>query len=143
MAGRIRPQAVAQSALSDALKLTTSGSNRLALMHTVEVQFERGRWLAGVAEGDVKRSRDAALREVPHRPGERVAAAGLDAIRVRLRTASDAESGMLIALEEPAHSSDLVMTGLRIQRPPDESPPGSTTRMVIGKGTADMPLPRR
>ena len=98
---------------------------------------------AGVAEDNVKWYRDAALCELPHRPDERVAAAELNANRVRLRTSSDVEPWMLIVLEEKEHNCDLVMIGRQAHHALDGFLLGSTSRRVIAEGAVDVPLARR
>lgn len=110
----------------------------LVLMHAVEVPFEGKLRTAGVAEDIVMRYRDTARREAQQRLRELAADAGLDAERVRLSTPSGADPWMLIVQEEQEQDCDLVVIGRQGRHALDEFLLGSTTRMVVADGAADV-----
>ena len=94
--------------------------------------------LAGVADDTVARYRDAARREAQQRLHELAADSGLGADRVRLSTPGGADPWMLIVQEEQEHDCDLVVIGRQGRHAVDEFLLGSTTRMVISEGAADV-----
>ncbi len=114
----------------------------LVLMHAVELPFEGKMRVAGVAEDSVARYRDAAQREARQRLRALAAEAGLDASlaagRVQLSTPGGADPWMLIVQEEQEHDCDLVVIGRQGRHAVDEFLLGSTTRMVVAEGTADV-----
>jgi nucleotide-binding universal stress UspA family protein len=110
----------------------------LVLMHAVELPFEGKMHLAGVADDTVARYRDAARREAQQRLHELAADSGLGADRVRLSTPGGADPWMLIVQEEQEHDCDLVVIGRQGRHAVDEFLLGSTTRMVISEGAADV-----
>lgn len=110
----------------------------LVLMHAVELPFEGKMRLAGVADDTVARYRDAARREAQQRLHELAADTGLDAGRVRFSTPGGADPWMLIVQEEQEHDCDLVVIGRQGRHAVDEFLLGSTTRMVISEGAADV-----
>jgi nucleotide-binding universal stress UspA family protein len=110
----------------------------LVLMHAVEVPFERKLRLGGVADDIVTRYRDAARREAQQRLSELAEEAGLDANRVRMTTPSGADPWMLILQEEQEQDCDLVVMGRQGRHALDEFLLGSTTRIVIADGSADV-----
>jgi nucleotide-binding universal stress UspA family protein len=110
----------------------------LVLMHAVEVPFEGRMRLAGVAEDAVMRYCDAARREARQRLHDLAADTGLDAGRVLFSTPSGADPWMLIVQEEQEHDCDLVVIGRQGRHAVDEFLLGSTTRMVISEGAADV-----
>jgi nucleotide-binding universal stress UspA family protein len=110
----------------------------LVLMHAVELPFEGKMRLAGVADGTVLQYRDAARREASQRLAELAADTGLDAGRVRFSTPSGADAWMLIVQDEQEHDCDLVVIGRQGRHAVDELLLGSTTRMVIAEGAADV-----
>ena len=110
----------------------------LVLMHAVELPFEGKMRLAGVADDTVARYRDAARREAQQRLHELAADSGLGADRVRLSTPGGADPWMLIVQEEQEHDCDLVVIGRQGRHAVDEFLLGSTTRMVISEGAADV-----
>ncbi len=110
----------------------------LVLMHAVELPFEGKMRLAGVAEDTLVRYGATARREAQQRLHELAAEAGLDADRVRLCTPSGADAWMLIVQAEQEHDCDLVVIGRQGRHALDEFLLGSTTRMVIAEGAADV-----
>ena len=64
--------------------------------------------------------------------------ARLDAGRVRFSTPGGAGPWMLIVQEEQEHDCDLVVIGRQGRHAVDEFLLGSTTRMVISEGAADV-----
>lgn len=115
----------------------------IVLMHAVELPFEGKMRLAGVAEDTVTRYRDVARREALQRLHALAADAGLDANRVRLSTPSGADPWMLIVQDEQEHDCDLVVIGRQGRHAVDEFLLGSTTRMVISDGAADVLIASR
>lgn len=115
----------------------------LVLMHAVELPFEGKMRLAGVADDTVARYRDAARREAQQRLHELAADSGLGADRVRLSTPGGADPWMLIVQEEQEHDCDLVVIGRQGRHAVDEFLLGSTTRMVISEGAADVVVASR
>jgi nucleotide-binding universal stress UspA family protein len=110
----------------------------LVLMHAVELPFEGRMRLAGVAEDTLMRYRDAARREAQQRLHDLAADTGLDAGRVHFSTPGGADPWMLIVQEEQEHDCDLVVIGRQGRHAVDEFLLGSTTRMVIAEGAADV-----
>lgn len=110
----------------------------LVLMHAVEVPYESKMRFAGVTEAVVMRYRDAAQREAQQRLRELAADAGLEGDRVRFSTPSGADAWMLIAQEEQEHDCDLVVIGRQGRHALDKFLLGSTTRMIIAEGAADV-----
>lgn len=110
----------------------------LVLMHAVEVPFEGKMRIAGVTEDIVMRYRDTARREAQQRLRDLAADAGLDAERVRLSTPVGADPWMLIVQEEQEQDCDLVVIGRQGRHALDEFLLGSTTRMVVADGAADV-----
>lgn len=110
----------------------------LVLMHAVELPFEGKMRVAGVADDTVMRYRDAARREAQQRLHELAADTGLDTGRVRLSTPGGADPWMLIVQEEQERDCDLVVIGRQGRHAVDEFLLGSTTRMVIAEGAADV-----
>ena len=110
----------------------------LVLMHAVEVPFEGKLRTAGLGHDVVMRYRDAARREAEQRLLDLAIEAGLDADRVCLRTPSGADPWMLIVQEEQEQDCDLVVIGRQGRHALDEFLLGSTTRMVIADGAADV-----
>ena len=115
----------------------------LVLLHAVEVPFEGKMRTAGVAEDTVMRYRDTARREAQQRLRELAADAGLDTERVRLSTPSGADPWMLIVQEEQEQDCDLVVIGRQGRHALDEFLLGSTTRMVVADGAADVLISTR
>lgn len=115
----------------------------LVLMHAVELPFEGKMRLAGVADDTVARYRDAARREAQQRLHELAADSGLGADRLRLSTPGGADPWMLIVQEEQEHDCDLVVIGRQGRHAVDEFLLGSTTRMVISEGAADVVVASR
>jgi nucleotide-binding universal stress UspA family protein len=115
----------------------------LVLMHAIEMPYEGKMRVAGVANDVVMRYRDAARREAWQRLRELAASAGLDANQLRLTTPSGADPWMLIVQEEQEQDCDLVVIGRQGRHAFDEFLLGSTTRMVIAEGTADMVISTR
>jgi nucleotide-binding universal stress UspA family protein len=110
----------------------------LVLMHAAEVPFEGKMRVAGVPEDTVRRYRDAAQREARERLHALAADAGLDPDQVRLSTPCGADPWMLIVQEEQEHDCDLVVIGRQGRHALDEFLLGSTTRMVLSDGAADV-----
>lgn len=110
----------------------------LVLMHSVELPYEGQMRRAGLAENVMARYLDAARREAQERLRELIDDAGLDLARVRMSTPSGADAWMLIVQEEQEHDCDLVVIGRQGRHAVDEFFLGSTTRMVIAEGSADV-----
>ncbi|HEY1128470.1 MAG TPA: universal stress protein [Roseateles sp.] len=110
----------------------------LVLMHAVEVPFEGKMRLAGVSGDIVTHYQDAARREAQQRLSALAAEAGLGADRVCLSTPSGGDPWMLIVQEEQERDCDLVVIGRQGRHALDEFLLGSTTRMVIADGAADV-----
>lgn len=110
----------------------------LVLMHAIEVPYEGKLRMAGVADSVVLRYRDEARLEARQRLDQLVAAAGLDKGKVEMVTPSGADPWMLIVQEEQEQDCDLVVIGRQGRHAVDEFLLGSTTRMVISEGSADM-----
>lgn len=115
----------------------------LVLMHAVTVPYEGKLRLAGVDDSVVARYRDAARREAQERLRELADSAGLDPRQVGLATPSGAEPWMLIVQEEQEQDCDLVVMGRQGRHALDELLLGSTTRMVIAEGDADVLISNR
>jgi nucleotide-binding universal stress UspA family protein len=120
------------------LALQVAPEATLVLMHAVELPFEGKMRIAGVAEETVSRYRDAARREAQQRLHDLAADVGLNADRVRLSTPSGADPWMLVVQDEQEHDCDLVVIGRQGRHAVDEFLLGSTTRMVISEGAADV-----
>jgi len=125
-----------RSAIAQALQIAPDAS--LVLMHAVELPYESRMRLAGVADDTLMRYRDAARHEALQRLYDLAAASGLDSGRVRFSTPSGADPWMLIVQEEQDHDCDLVVIGRQGRHAFDEFLLGSTTRMVIAEGAADV-----
>ena len=110
----------------------------LVLMHAVELPYAGQMRLAGVSEDTVQRYRDAARTEAQQRLQQLAADAGLDADRLRTSTPGGADPWMLIVQDEQEHDCDLVVIGRQGRHAIDEFLLGSTTRMVIAEGAADV-----
>lgn len=115
----------------------------LVLMHAVEVPFEGRMRLAGVAENTVTKCRDEARCEAQQRLRALAAEASLDTDRLRLSTPSGADPWMLIVQEEQEQDCDLVVIGRQGRHALDEFLLGSTTRMVVADGAADVLISNR
>lgn len=115
----------------------------LVLMHAVEVPYQGQMRLAGVEEDVVKRYRDAALREAQAQLRKLATDAGLDPQRVRMSTPMGADPWIQIVREEQEHDCDLVVIGRQGRNALDEFFLGSTTRMVIAEGAADVLISSR
>jgi nucleotide-binding universal stress UspA family protein len=115
----------------------------LILMHAVEVPFEGKMRMAGVADEIVMRYRDAARLEAQQRLRALAADAGLDADRVMMTTPTGAEPWMLIVQEEQEQDCDLVVIGRQGRHALDEMLLGSTTRMAVAEGAADVLISSR
>lgn len=123
-------------AIEEALQVAPQAC--LVLMHAVELPFEGKMRLAGVSDDTVMRYREAARREAQQRLHGIAADAGLDTGRVRFSTPSGADPWMLIVQEEQEHDCDLVVIGRQGRHAVDEFLLGSTTRMVLSDGAADV-----
>jgi nucleotide-binding universal stress UspA family protein len=115
----------------------------LVLMHALDLPYEGKMRLAGVADDVVTRYRDAARREAHEQLTRLATEAGLAADQVRLSTPSGADPWMLIVQEEQEQDCDLVVIGRQGRHALDDLLLGSTTRMVISEGTADMLISTR
>ena len=73
----------------------------------------------------------------------RLLTTGLDAGRVRFSTPSRADPRMLIVQDEQEQDCDLVVIGRQGRHAVDEFLLGSTTRMVISEGAADVLIASR
>lgn len=110
----------------------------MVLMHAVEVPYEGKMRLAGVTDDVVGRYRDAARSEAQQRLHDLATDAGLDTARLRLSTPSGADPWMLTVMEEQEQDCDLVVIGRQGRHALDEFLLGSTTRMVVAEGAADV-----
>lgn len=115
----------------------------LVLMHAVELPYEGRMRLAGVADDVVQRCRDTARREAQQRLRELASATGLDPDHVVISTPGGADPWMLIVQDEQEHDCDLVVIGRQGRHALDEFLLGSTTRMVIAEGAADVLISSR
>lgn len=110
----------------------------IVLMHAVELPFEGKMRLAGVTDDVVRRYRDNARLEARDGLHRLAAEAGLDPDRVRFTTPEGADPWMLIVQEQQVHGCDLVVVGRQGRNALDEFLLGSTTRMVLAEGSADV-----
>jgi nucleotide-binding universal stress UspA family protein len=110
----------------------------LVLMHAVEVPYESKMRTAGVADNVVARYRDAAWHEAQQRLRELASSAGLGNDQVCVVTPYGADPWMLIVQHENENDCDLVVIGRQGRHALDELLLGSTTRMVLSEGTADV-----
>lgn len=126
----------ALAAIATALQVAPQAT--LELMHAVEVPFEGNLRLAGVSDAVMQRYRDNARREAQQRLAQLASKAGLGGDRVRLSTPSGADPWMLIVQEEQELDCDLVVIGQQGRNALEEFLLGSTTRMVVAEGAADV-----
>ncbi|MDO8276586.1 MAG: universal stress protein [Burkholderiaceae bacterium] len=115
----------------------------LVLMHAVEVPYEGKLRVAGIDNDAVMRYRHAARGEAQLRLRELVADAGLDPNQTQMITPMGADPWMLIVQQEQEQDCDLVVIGRQGRNAIDELLLGSTTRMVIAEGAADMLISTR
>lgn len=111
---------------------------QLVLMHAVELPFQGKMRLAGVSEATVSRYMRQALQEAESRLRSLVAEAGLNPDEVPVVTPTGADPWMLIAKEEQERDCDLIVMGRQGRHALDALLLGSTTRMVLAEGTADV-----
>jgi nucleotide-binding universal stress UspA family protein len=110
----------------------------LVLMHAVELPYEGRMRLAGVANDTVRRYRDTARHEAQSRLRQLATDAGLGADQVTLTMPDGADPWMLIVREEQEQDCDLVVIGRQGRHALEELMLGSTTRMVVTEGAADV-----
>jgi nucleotide-binding universal stress UspA family protein len=115
----------------------------LILMHAVEVPYEGKLRFAGVADDVVMGVRVAAQREAQQRLRELAASAGLGADQVQMITPGGAEPWLLIVQQEQENDCDLVVIGRQGRHAVAELLLGSTTRLVVAEGAADMLISSR
>ena len=125
-----------RAAIETALRIAPGAT--LVLVHALEVPFEGKMRLAGVSDEIVAKYRDNARREARERLEQLISETGLDRALVRLSVPVGADPWMLIVQEEQEHDCDLVVIGRQGRHALDEFLLGSTTRMVIAEGSADV-----
>jgi len=110
----------------------------LVLMHAVELPYEGKMRLAGVSDTVLARYVRTARLEAESRLRALAAEAGLAADQVRLSLPGGADPWMLIVQEEQEQDCDLIVIGRQGRHALDELLLGSTTRMVLAEGAADV-----
>ncbi len=120
------------------LALRTVPQATLVLMHALELPYERKLRLAGVADTVVARYRNEARREAEERLRQLAAASRLPADRVQFATPEGADPWMLVVQQEQERECDLIVIGKHGRHALEELLLGSTTRMVIAEGHADV-----
>ena len=110
----------------------------LVLMHAVELPYEGKMRVAGVNGEVMARYVHSARQEAESRLRALAAEAGLGDAQVRLSMPGGADPWMLIVQEEQEQDCDLVVIGRQGRHALDELLLGSTTRMVLAEGSADV-----
>lgn len=128
------------SAAAVALASRLAPQADLRLMHAVELPFEGRLRTAGVAERVVDLYRERARREARERLEALAQAAQLPPHRVGFATPEGADAWMLVVQQEQEHDCDLVAIGRQGRAALGELLLGSTTRMVMAEGSADVLL---
>jgi nucleotide-binding universal stress UspA family protein len=126
------------SAPSIELALQVAPGAQLVLMHAVQVPFEGKLRLAGVGANDLARYRGTAISEAQRRLEELAASAGLADGWVGMATPEDADPWMHIVRQELEQDCDLIVIGKHGRHALEDLLLGSTTRMVIAEGSADV-----
>ena len=112
----------------------------IVLMHAVEVPFERRMRSSGVSDQAIARSRSRVRAEAQRQLGELAAQSGLAPERLCQSTPEGDDPWMLIAQQEQAHDCDLIVIGRQGRHALEDLMLGSTTRMVLAEGSADVLL---
>lgn len=128
------------SATAVALASRLAPDAELLLMHAVELPFEGRLRTAGVAEHVVNLYRERARREAREQLEALAQAAKLPPHRVGFATPEGADAWMLVVQHEQEHDCDLVAVGRQGRHALGELLLGSTTRMVMAEGSADVLL---
>ena len=128
----------AWTAPSIELALRVAPSAHLVLLHAVQIPFESRLRLAGVTESQLAAFRGTAIDEAQQRLDEVAAAAGLGERWVGLVSSDGADPWMQIVREEQEQDCDLIVIGKHGRHVLEELLLGSTTRIVIAEGNADV-----
>ena len=120
------------------LALRTAPQATLVLTHALELPFEGKLRLAGVADTVVARYRHEARREAEERLRQLAAASQLSPDRVQFAIPEGADPWMLVVQQEQERECDLIVIGKHGRHALEELLLGSTTRMVIAEGRADV-----
>jgi len=126
------------SAAAIELALQVAPDAVVVLMHAVEVPFEGKLRVAGVEENVVRKYRDAARNEAQQKLRELAAQTGLGRHQFEMATPEGGDPWMLISKEEREQDCDLTVIGRQGRNAVSELLLGSTTRMVIAEGAADV-----
>ena len=110
----------------------------LVLLHAVQIPFESRLRLVGVTESQLAAFRGTAINEAHHRLDEVAAAAGLSERWVGLVSSDGADPWMQIVRQELEQDCDLIVIGKHGRNVLEELLLGSTTRIVIAEGSADV-----
>ena len=128
----------AWTAPSIELALRVAPGAHLVLPHAVQIPFESRLRLAGVTESQLAAFRGTAIDEAQQRLDEVAAAAGLGERWVGLVSSDGADPWMQIVREEQEQDCDLIVIGKHGRHVLEELLLGSTTRIVIAEGNADV-----
>jgi len=131
------------SASTLALAAQVAPAAELVLMHAVELPFEGRLRTAGVAEHTIGLYRERARREARERLEALAAAAGLAPHRTGFATPEGADPWMLVVQAEQSQRCELVAIGRQGRSRLEAFLLGSTTRMVMAEGSADVLLATR
>ncbi len=123
-----------------ALAARVAPAAELVLLHAVSLPFESRLRTAGVADGTITQYRERMRREARARLEALAAAAGLAATRTGFATPGGADPWMLIVQAEREQACDLVAIGRQGRGALQDLLLGSTTRMVMAEGSADVLL---
>jgi len=110
----------------------------LVLLHAVQIPFESRLRLVGVTESQLAAFRGTAINEAQQRLDEVAAAAGLSERWVGLVSSDGADPWMQIVRQELEQDCDLIVIGKHGRNVLEELLLGSTTRIVIAEGSADV-----
>jgi len=115
----------------------------LVLMNAVQVPFEGRLRMSGVSEMKLAQYRETAAAEARGRLDELAAAAGLRHRWTALAASDGADPWMQIVRLELEQDCDLIVIGKHGRHVLEELLLGSTTRMVISEGSADVAVSTR
>ncbi len=110
----------------------------LVLMHAVELPYLGKMRLAGVAEDVLTRYGSSAREEAWTRLRALSAEAGLTDEQAELAVPAEADPWMLIVQQEQDQDCDLIVIGRQGRNALGDMLLGSTTRMVLAEGMADV-----
>ena len=125
------------SAASIELARVVAPGAQMVLMHAVELPFE-GRLRMVASESQIARYRDTATSEAKRRLDEFGATAGLREDWLAITASEGADPWMQIVQQELEQDCDLIVIGKHGRHVLEEQLLGSTTRMVIAEGSADV-----